>query len=91
MFHLSKLVECTLSYDIPEQYKVVSIHNIPKRRNNLRQNKFVEINQIVYSNILFDLVLWHINHLRLFNLKFICKCTNSSISNNSIHHILVTA
>ena len=59
--------------------------------NNLRQNKFVEMNQIVYSNIFFNLVLWHINHLRLFNAKSIFRYTNASISNNSVYHILVTA
>ena len=42
--------------------KFISIHNIQSRTNNLRQNKFVEINQIVYSNIFFNLVLWHIKH-----------------------------
>ena len=71
--------------------KFISIHNIQSRTNNLRQNKFVEINQIVYSNIFFNLVSWHINHWKLFNAKSIFKYTNSSISKNSVHHILVTA
>ena len=31
----------------------------------------------------FDLVLWHINHYRLFNAKSIFIHINSSISNNS--------
>ena len=67
------------------------MHNILRRTNNLRQNKFLEINQIVYSNIFFNLVLWHINHLKLFNAKSIFKYTNSSISNNSVYHILVNS
>ena len=33
---------------------------------------------------MFDLVLWHLNHLRLFSAKSIFKYTNSSISNNSV-------
>ena len=74
-----------------EANKFISMHNILRRTNNLRQNKFVAINHIVYLNIFFNLVLWHINNLRLFNAKSIFKYTNSSISNNSVYHILVTA
>ena len=73
--------------------RLISMDNIQSRTNNLRQNKFLEINQIVYSNIFFNLVLWHINHLRLFNAKSIFNQkmdTNNSISNNSVYHILVT-
>ena len=36
------------------------------------------------SKVFFDLVLWHINHCRLFNAKSIFIHINSSISNNSL-------
>ena len=34
--------------------------------------------------VCFGLVLWHINHCRLFNVKSIFIQINSSISNNSV-------
>ena len=34
--------------------------------------------------VCFGLVLWNINHCRLFNAKFIFMHINSSISNNSV-------
>ena len=36
--------------------------------------------------IWFGLVLWHINHCKLFNAKSIVIHINSSISNNSVFH-----
>ena len=42
---------------------------------------------ISYSNFfsaVFGLVLWHINHCRLFNAKYIFIHINSSISSNSV-------
>ena len=40
----------------------------------------------IYNLVLFCLVLWHINHYRLFNIKSIFMHINSSISNNSVKH-----
>ena len=47
----------------------------------------IEVPQNYHSGLLwFGLVLWHINHCRLFNAKSIFIHINSSISNCSVKH-----
>ena len=52
------------------------------------RDQFININSVLSIFILLliwsGLVLWHINHCRLFNVKPIFIDINSSISNNSV-------
>ena len=55
------------------------------RRYNSRPIIWLWPIQIVFSKVLtFGLVLWHINHCRLFNAKFIFINIDISISNKSV-------
>ena len=61
-----------------KDHQLILLLKTRKEQNNYN-------NKVIWF-VTFGLVLWHINHCRLFNAKSIFIHRNSSISNNSVQH-----
>ena len=74
---------CYFSISVEEDGNYIRIR---RKRHYFWDSYKIDILLWLLVSTWFGLVLWHINHCRLFNAKFIFIQINSSISNNSVWH-----